>query len=72
MNHLKYFFQDLIRFSTKIPDPICQAQGMKEYKVDLVMMNGGDIRGVDGWFLAGSNPLCFRFQRIHQKLNWNP
>ena len=36
------------------------------------MMNGGDIRGVDGWFLAGSNPWCFRFQRIHQKLNGIP
>ena len=25
---------------------------MKEYNVDLVMMNGGDIRGLDGWSLV--------------------
>lgn len=50
MHHLKFedYFSDafLMRFFSS---PIrCPPQGMKEYNVDLVMMNGGDIRGRDG------------------------
>ena len=36
-----------MRFSFSRSD--AYSQGMKEYNVDLVMMNGGDIRGLDEW-----------------------
>ena len=40
-------------------------QGMKEYNVDLVMMNGGDIRGLHGVELGAP-------QLSHAKKNSGP